>query len=370
MKYNIYLTLFFLLTVAMSCDTEDEDPTVTYSLSAAVSPVDGGRVILSPSSPHYNAGQSVTLTPEANANWVFQKWEGNADGNSVPLGLTMDSDKNVTAVFVKRDYPLNITIEGEGTVSEVVVTNPGGKEYPHGTTVELTPVPDEGWVFESWGGDLSGSGVPQRIVLDRERNVTAVFKRKNYPPMNLQYEPNPIEASFYSTGSSALPSVEWGGERGAFNLKVASQGFTIDSHTGEVSWSKGIPLGSHELVVEAKNSVGDVTKFLTIKHLFSGSFSGGYNRNPASTTLTDNDYHLTFDSDGTMIVRDKSATGTGTWEFTSDNRIKVDYKYTGSNAASLDAILDFSETDLPKLSGSWIIPGSIQTGYFQVSLVQ
>jgi surface protein len=89
----------------------------------------------------------------------------------------MNSNKSVVGVFVKRDYPLNITIEGEGTVEERIVTNPSGREYPHGTTVELTPAPKEGWVFDSWGGDLTGTESPKTIKVDKEKNVTVKFRQ-------------------------------------------------------------------------------------------------------------------------------------------------------------------------------------------------
>lgn len=88
----------------------------------------------------------------------------------------MNSNKSITGVFVKRDYPLNIKIEGQGTVEEKIIPNPSGREYPHGTRVELKPIPKEGWVFESWGGDLSGNETPQIITVDKEKNVTAKFK--------------------------------------------------------------------------------------------------------------------------------------------------------------------------------------------------
>ncbi|GAA0878116.1 hypothetical protein GCM10009119_10840 [Algoriphagus jejuensis] len=182
MKVKLILLLLLGFTVIMSCDTEDDEPAPTYFLTRIASPTDGGKISVSPPSANYNHGQEVTLTPEANANWVFQKWEGDASGNSVPLKLTMDADKSVTAVFVKRDYPLTISIEGEGTVNEVVVTNPGGREYPHGTTVELTPLAKDGWKFDSWGGNLSGNDVPIRIVVDGEKNVVVRFNEKDATP--------------------------------------------------------------------------------------------------------------------------------------------------------------------------------------------
>jgi uncharacterized repeat protein (TIGR02543 family) len=88
----------------------------------------------------------------------------------------MTANKNVVGVFVKRDYPLNIKIEGEGSVEEKIVPNPSGREYPHGTTVELTPKAKEGWEFDGWSGDLTGKEIPKRILVDKQKNVTAKFK--------------------------------------------------------------------------------------------------------------------------------------------------------------------------------------------------
>ncbi len=174
-----YPVLFALLAVAASCTSGTEEPEPSFSLSATVSPAEGGTITVSPSSGTYNQGQTVKLTPEPSLNWVFGRWEGDASGSSIPLTITMNAHKAVTGVFVKRDYPLNITIEGEGKVNEVIITNPAAKEYPHGTTVELTPVAGEGWVFESWGGELSGSETPQRITVDGEKSVTVTFKPHN-----------------------------------------------------------------------------------------------------------------------------------------------------------------------------------------------
>ncbi|EON77877.1 Chitinase [Lunatimonas lonarensis] len=89
----------------------------------------------------------------------------------------MNSNKSITGVFSKRNYPLNIVIEGEGTVQEVIVTNPAGRDYPHGTTVELSPIAAEGWIFDSWAGDLSGSDIPMRIIVDGEKTVMVKFTK-------------------------------------------------------------------------------------------------------------------------------------------------------------------------------------------------
>lgn len=168
------LLISSIIIVLSSCAVEE---TPKYTLSTTVSPTEGGKIIVSPQSPNYKAGDVVTLTAEPNEHWVFKQWEGDGSGSSTPLQITMSSNKSVVGVFVKRDYPLTLTIEGEGTVEEKIVTNPGGKVYPHGTTLELTAKPNNGWVFSSWGGDLTGTETPKRIIIDKEKRVTVKFIR-------------------------------------------------------------------------------------------------------------------------------------------------------------------------------------------------
>ena len=170
---SIFTVLFALVTV-FACEVEEPIP--TYTLTTSVTPSEGGKIVVSPQAPNYQEGTQVTLTPEPNENWVFKQWEGDATGSITPLPITMIANKTITGVFVKRDYPLNIKIEGEGTVEEKIIPNPSGREYPHGTTVELTPKPKEGWEFDSWSGDLTGKESPKRITVDKQKNVTAKFK--------------------------------------------------------------------------------------------------------------------------------------------------------------------------------------------------
>jgi uncharacterized protein (TIGR02145 family) len=103
------------------------------------------------------------------------EWKKDASGNANPLSVTMSTNKSVEAVFTRRNYPLTLTMEGEGTVSEKIVFNPSGKDYPHSTIVELTPVPKQGWLFDSWSGDLTGKNVPQNITIDNAKSVKAKF---------------------------------------------------------------------------------------------------------------------------------------------------------------------------------------------------
>ncbi len=184
-RFKVYFLtnglVIILLTFLGLSSCEMEEPIPTYTLTTTISPTEGGKITVSPQAPNYPEGTQVTLTPEPNEHWVFKQWEGDVIGNTVPLQVTMSANKSITGVFVKRDYPLNLKIEGEGTVDEKIVPNPSGREYPHGTRVELKPIPKEGWVFESWGGDLSGNETSKIITVDKEKNVIVKFKRRDYP---------------------------------------------------------------------------------------------------------------------------------------------------------------------------------------------
>jgi len=112
---SVFTVLVALVTV-FACEVEEPIP--TYTLTTTVSPSEGGKISILPQESNYVEGSQVTLTTEPNENWVFKQWEGDATGSITPLPITMTTNKTITGVFVKRDYPFNIKIEGEGTVEE------------------------------------------------------------------------------------------------------------------------------------------------------------------------------------------------------------------------------------------------------------
>jgi hypothetical protein len=195
------IILILLSILVFSC--EIIEPIPTYKISVSASPIYAGKITLSPSLSEYQEGSVVTLTPEPNEHWVFQKWEGDEIGSNNPLQVTVNSDKTIVGVFIKRDYPLKITINGEGTVGEKIIPNPFGREYPYGTKVELTPIPKNGWVFESWGGDLSGNESPTIISVDKEKSVIVNFRKLEYPISMLDnYSQINKKSSWYRTNIS------------------------------------------------------------------------------------------------------------------------------------------------------------------------
>ena len=74
----------------------------TYTLTVTVS--GSGSVTKNPDLAAYPAGTVVTLTANPGAGYAFSSWSGAVTGTANPTTVTMNSNKSVTATFVK--YPV------------------------------------------------------------------------------------------------------------------------------------------------------------------------------------------------------------------------------------------------------------------------
>jgi hypothetical protein len=142
-----------------------------YTLTTNVSPVGSGSITLSPPGGSYAPGTVVTVTADPATGYHFDHWTGDLSGSTNPTTITMNGNKNVTAVFVLNQYTLTVNTSGQGSVD----LNPPGGIYNHGTTVQLTANAATGWHFDAWSGDLSGSANPATITMNGNRTVTATF---------------------------------------------------------------------------------------------------------------------------------------------------------------------------------------------------
>jgi len=166
------------LMVLASCSDEkpEEVVEVKYLFSAVANPQQGGSV--SPNQGSYLVGTKLNVKATPNADYRFTGWEGTAIGDANPLSLTVNGNIELVANFSLREYPLSLEIEGEGTVKETVIST--RTDYAIGTIVELVAVPDEGWQFKEWQGDLTGSENPTNITINDNKSVKAVFVKQQF----------------------------------------------------------------------------------------------------------------------------------------------------------------------------------------------
>jgi len=143
---------------------------VFYELTAGTEPAEGGTITLIPPGGDYFPGTVVTVTANAAVGYAFDHWSGDLTGSNNPETITMDSDYTVTAHF---NYELSITLAPAdgGTFT----LDPPGGVYASGTMVELDVEPTQGYIFDYFSGDLSGSTEPNTIVMDSPKSVTVHF---------------------------------------------------------------------------------------------------------------------------------------------------------------------------------------------------
>jgi Leucine-rich repeat (LRR) protein len=138
-----------------------------------------GTIQLDPPQPEegYSSGQNVNLTPVAAAGWVFDHWEGALQGTAYPMQIKVDADKEVGAIFKKLGpiYKLTTATTTGGSITPA----PGEHPYEGGTTVVITAIPEIGYVFDRWEGDITGAN-PAVITMDGHKTVTARFKPDGY----------------------------------------------------------------------------------------------------------------------------------------------------------------------------------------------
>ena len=159
------LFLFISLFLFTSCEEEPPEAIETYSLQVTVNPEEGGTV--TPTSGTFNENEQVSIKALPSPEYVFSDWTGSNSSQSNPLNVIMNSDKSLVANFNKRTYPLTINIEGEGTVSET------SQSFESGSEVTLTAVPEEGWGFVEWTGDISSTDNPLTIVVNSSKEITS-----------------------------------------------------------------------------------------------------------------------------------------------------------------------------------------------------
>lgn len=161
-----------VVSSAVDSPPTDTPARKTYSLAATAA---DGSVTWRPEQESYQPGQTVTLEAVPNAGYRFSNWTGDLSGSTNPVTLVMDASKSVSASFALQACSLTVTAL-EGSVTK----RPDQASYPHGAAVTLEAVPNTGYAFTNWTGDLSGNTNPVTLVMDAHKSVSAGFALSAY----------------------------------------------------------------------------------------------------------------------------------------------------------------------------------------------
>ncbi len=161
-----------------------------YTLT--VNQTTGGTV--TPGSGSYGEGTTITFSAEPSSGYDMGTWSGVDSYNGASATVTMNSNRTVSATFV-RLYTLATSAGTGGAVTE-------GGTYKRGTTVTVSAQPNNGYVFSKWQY-LSGSlwldyGTqtnPLSVTLTSNLSLKALF---SVAPVQLSYS----GAAFYEAGAN------------------------------------------------------------------------------------------------------------------------------------------------------------------------
>jgi len=159
------------LTVTMNSDKQvvAQFTRIQSTVQIALNPANGG--IVSPSSGTYDSGSTVTFTVTPANGYRFLDWGTDATGSTNPLNMVINTNKVITANFIKQ-YTLGVmTDSNAGTVSQK------GGIFDAGTIINLAATPVFPYAFDSWSETDNDNINPTIVTMNANKSVTANFKK-------------------------------------------------------------------------------------------------------------------------------------------------------------------------------------------------
>ncbi|MDG5814867.1 hypothetical protein QA601_07255 [Chitinispirillales bacterium ANBcel5] len=129
-----------------------------------------GNGTVTPDSGSFPEGDTVMITATASPGYRFSHWDGDATGTDTVVSIVILSDITIEAYFEEiPTYTLSITSEGDG------IAEPDSGEFMEGEIVRITAVPNPGWRFERWSGDIESTENPVMVQMNSDITATAHF---------------------------------------------------------------------------------------------------------------------------------------------------------------------------------------------------
>jgi len=158
-----------------------QQPAVTISANAVGAPftLDGGTPYQAPVTFYFPAASQHTIQwlssvpGVTNARYIFQNWSDSSTAN--PRTFTIPSSNVTYTGNLSAQYLLTTSVSPALAGSIGVQPTSADGFYNSGQVVTLTPLPNLGYTFWYFGGDLTGSTFPQTVTMSAPHNVTATF---------------------------------------------------------------------------------------------------------------------------------------------------------------------------------------------------
>jgi hypothetical protein len=145
---------------------------LTYTVQTHVDASGGGTI--DSSGGTFEAGAQVTITATPASGYRFEHWGGSTTETTNPLNLVVDSDKSITAHFI-RVYTLTVSMTFLNPAYQCGSVSPAGGVYDAETTVTLTASVLFPCSFAGWVGTNDESVNPTTVTMNADKWVEAHF---------------------------------------------------------------------------------------------------------------------------------------------------------------------------------------------------
>jgi len=206
----------------------------TYAVRVEAAPSEGGYV--EPESGVYESGERLELKAVPAEGWKFVRWGRDLTGSSNEAELVMDDNKWVVAYFSPAEAVAEMcylkVMEDPSEGGHVRHSAGGGEgefRFESGEVVQFMAVPEEGYQFDYWSGDVSGRDPSVRLVMDGNKRVVAHF--------NAVAEQYSLSASVDPSGGGSVNPESGTYDSGTVVTLTAtpSRGYQFDYWSGDVS---------------------------------------------------------------------------------------------------------------------------------------
>lgn len=238
--------------------TKSSDPTTTYKLTVTASA--GGSV--APMSGDYPAGSNVDLTATAEEGFAFVNWtdaSGTVLSTAEQWQVNMTSDITILANFEAieaGEFTLTRQVSGSGTI----ISDPSSGSYPDGTQISLTAMPNEGWSFSNWSGDVLSSDASVALTIVKNSIVTATFTQNIYTVSTVVVGNGTAEASPPSSSDGYVFN------EGVILTATPDSGWAFSSWTS----SDGTIISDNPATIAVKDNVTFTATFVEISNTVTG----------------------------------------------------------------------------------------------------
>ena len=229
----------------------------------------------------YTHNSRAMIAAIAFDGYFFEKWTGTTGVTDVSQDFTsllMDEDKNISAIFGKKVYQLEINSSTGGNVF-------GAGEYTHNSSVNISAIPLVGYRFSGWKGEglIDPLSPATSVRMSEPRSLTASFQLENYKVDILTNEGGIVGGSGIYTYGTIL-SLD----------AIPFPGYEFTRWTGELISDSTIPqtdlLVTKDLLVSAEFNLLDYLAYLEGSSFDKRWFDTWF----GSLYVTENDwfYHL------------------------------------------------------------------------------